>query len=563
MSSSYIHVRDRALDQEPLSESHVIVKSGGNVTYNVVQPQTQTSNTSLVYNLQNVGNRSGRLREILANPQGTIVLSGNFTGYTAANLAGKIGWKAWPLNRVVDSVSHSLAGTAIEVYNNAQIIDWITKIKSTAKMVEAYDNMQQDICTTYDALVGTNLNPIGSWFDVPQGEGVYRPRTVGITWLVISGTAPNQTLSFNYNFWEPLITPYTVVTGADMQQQAIWNIGTESITLNLVNQMRDMVAFTDDLEAVITGISVQPQSCNIFPQYITARDLVISNDAVFQFPKFQVQNVSLGTVAPNTPVTATVSLNSNTMPSKFALYARAPYQTRTPNNPDQYLTLQSLQVQLSNGSVVLVGANQRLLYNISRRNGINQTWPVWSSQNLGSVSGQIGGTDAVGAGSVFYCDPVFDLNCWELQNLTTASEGEYSITFTATFVNNTGVPLTNQICYLYAVNDALLIRQDKVFITKFLSVNANELRSAISSNAANFVSMLEYHRAQYANSFLSGGSLTSFFKKVHGTAKKAHSFYNAHKDTIHGLANTAKDLYSSYKHGGARHHMADVNMYYA
>jgi hypothetical protein len=82
--------------------------------------------------------------------------------------------------------------------------------------------------------------------------------------------------------------------------------------------------------------------------------------------------------------------------------------------------------------------------------------------------------------------------------------------------------------------------------------------------------MLEYQKAQYVNSFLSGGSLTSFFKKVHGHAKKAHAFYKQHKDAIHGavgtvhdLAKSANDLYRQYKgQGGARHQMADVAMYY-
>ena len=134
---SYIHVRDRALDQESLADSHIVVKSGGNTTYAVVQAQNVTT-TALVYNLQNVGPRSARIREILINPVGTITIAGDFSGFANVEaLAGKIGWKAWPFNRCVDNVSHSLSGTAIEVYNTAQIIDWLTKIKSSAKLCRA------------------------------------------------------------------------------------------------------------------------------------------------------------------------------------------------------------------------------------------------------------------------------------------------------------------------------------------------------------------------------------------------------------------------------------------
>jgi hypothetical protein len=167
--------------------------------------------------------------------------------------------------------------------------------------------------------------------------------------------------------------------------------------------MVDMIALSDDLQAAQTSITVSLQTCNIFPKYCTSKDLQLSMDSVYQFPKFQVQNTTIGSIDNGAYTTKTLSLNSNNLPSKFVVFARPAYSQRLPNKPDSYLQLTKLEVQLSNGSVVLNGANAKELYSISKRNGLDMTFPQWNQQNLNSVRSDI---PAPGCGSVFICDPV-------------------------------------------------------------------------------------------------------------------------------------------------------------
>lgn len=550
--TQFLRVRDERLCTSDIADAKYIVKEGPRTSYTILPPQNPNTN-NLVYQLNNVGPNVGRNRQLWLNPQMTLTLSG--TGITNPTATTAIGLKAWPFNRNVSQVQHTLNSSS-ETYLTNQIIDFLARQKTCAPYMQPYDNTQPDNCTDYLTNIA-NISPIGSYTSTILGD-VQHPRNIGIISAVMSGGGTVLTVVLNW--WEPLITPFSAVAENVKNIPALYGIDGETININFQSNsfgaLGDLLCFNPGL-GTFTGQVVSNFSCNMYIEYITARDLILPEVSLYQFPKYQRFTSNVPNASPNlAPTTGsnygqvTIQVNAQTMPSLFCCYIRSTEATRTPTLPDSYVTITGAQIQLDNGTTLLNGASQRKLYDISRQNGLTDVYPVWNQSNL--AASVPGSTPYYGAGSVFFVSPAKDLSISQEEGLTNCSAGKYTMQITLYFQN--AVTINNAMAYVYTINDAVLIRQGRSYVTKLLAYSKEEVMNA--QRDANFIEMQEYEEAKMNNLFLSGGSFKSFFRK---------QWNNRHKIVSHAKDDfkLGKEAYGLYKNVKGGYSLGgDMKMYY-
>jgi hypothetical protein len=272
-------------------------------------------------------------------------------------------------------------------------------------------------------------------------------------------------------------------------------------------------------------------------------------------------------LAPSQNQNVTVQVNAQTVPSKVVVFIRAPEAQRNGTTPDCYASINSVVVQLDNGNTVLNAASPRKLYDISRQNGLaTDTFPMWSQYNLAGVTGG----SYYGSGSVLVLDPAKDLSISN-QMLTNSSAGKYTMNFTINYSNVQNIAQAT--CFVFTINDSLLMRTGRAYETKLLSYSQEEVANA--KRDANFIELSEYEEAKMNNLFLSGGSFKSVFKKLWDNrekikegihhAKKAYEVgkqaYHVGKQIHSAVKNKGGYTSGGYTSGGAMED-EDMRMYY-
>ena len=529
---SFVNVLDPRLKMESADDAVFVVKTGPTASYTVLPPQNSPLGANnLVYQLNAVGPNVGRNRLIYVRCTGSFLINGSFSALPSP---GQIGFKCAPFNRSCQSVQHTLNGVS-ETYNNNQIIDFITRIKSSAQEINRFDNFQPDTTSDFQSASLSPLSPIVPYFNVSVGD-VQKSRTVGITGVSVSaGTLPTATqITVSFDFVEPLITPFS---GLDNDLPALYGLDGENININFIgNGLSDALCFNVGTWASsVSSIVCNLQSASLSLEYITGRNLVLPSKALYQFPKYQVFQTGLGNIASNSSITGTVQVNSQTVPSKLVIFARPPEQNRTPLTPDAYLSLNQIQVQIDNGLTLLQSMTQKQLWDASTKNGLCMPYALWNQQN---VAGWNGSSNIWGAGSVLILDPVKDLSLSSTEGLTVGSAGKYTINLTCNFTNNTGSTVNSVNLYCFIVNDALLIRDGRNYSTSYLSFTPEQVENA--KNNASMVETLEKEHAHRKNLFLSGGGIAS-------TLKTVGKFALQNKDELLSIGKATYGAYSKYK----------------
>ena len=549
-----IRLIDPRIQVNDISSNVFVVKEGCRSAFTTLPPQSINTGT-LVYQLNNVGPNSGRSRQIMMHVVGstTYTLTGASTFTADAVGAGQLGFKTGPFNRNCQSTQHTLGG-ATESYLTNQIIDIITKFKANSESLNFFDNFQPDCTSDYTGSTLNNISPIVPYGSSIQGSGNFKPRNVGITSVVITGFgALGAVLTIEYDFYEPLITPFSSVSPE--YTPSLWAIDGESIQIQLANNCTDMFAISPGVftggAAATYNVLTTFTKVDMQLEYITSKNLALPSTSVYKFPKFQVFQTPVGTLAPGAAAQYTIQVNSQTLPSNLVAFCRQSESLRKSTVPDVYATLSSLTVQLDNGSQILTGATIRDLYNISKRGGSNQDFATFSQQNLSAV-GAVG--NFYGAGSVCFLSPATDLSTWEEAGVTNGSAGKYTLNFNATFVNNTGTPMTGMTAYVYTINEAVLVRQGRTYTTSLVSLSP-ELVAASMARPATTLDEIEYNEMTHVNLFLSGGAFRhKFFKHLKNAAKLAYD----NKDKILEYGKKGLAAYNAYKESKG----GDMQMYY-
>lgn len=554
---SFIKVKDERLNFESVDDAKFAVYSAPKMNVSVIPPQNLPGVGAgvnyLSYLLNNVGPNVGRSKLLWVNLQASFNVVGTNLPTTADGYNSYVGFKCFPINRNVTSVQHVL-NESTETYLTYQLIDWLSRLRQDADRIDFYENLYQDCIINYNSAQGSNINPVTNYTSATLGEGTYKPRVLGLTVNAISNTQA----TFTVNIWEPLFTPFSGIPNKGMDIPALWNITSENLQINILNNFGDMfaVAFPQTGgNPTITSISLnQINSCNLYVNYLTGLPESVPMKSLTQFPKFQRFATSIGNIAPNGQSSATVNINSSTMPSLIALMVKPNESSRTFTTGDYYAQITGVQAQLDNGDIILNTYSTKNLYQMSRQNGLTDGWFQFNQQNLLAVTAN---GACYGSGSVIFINPAKDLNLGSSR--TNCSQGKYTLTFTVQFNNpcsaGTGFTMNNMSLVAYCVNDAILSRDGTTYSTAILTYSDEEVRSA--TREADHVEYTEFFDSKYNNLILSGGGLFSKLKKH---IKSAWAHRKQIMDVAkkgYELGKSAHSAYKTYKGSGD-----DLQMYY-
>lgn len=122
-----------------------------------------------------------------------------------------------------------------------------------------------------------------------------------------------------------------------------------------------------------------------------------------------------------TIVSDTIKLNQ--IPAHILLFARRSRGTTTFATADSFANISAVSLLWNNESNLLTSATEQQLYQISKRNGLNLTYPQWNKYR----------------GSVFKCQ--FGLDVGLIQGLSPGVMGQFTLQATVTFNNKNTVPV--------------------------------------------------------------------------------------------------------------------------
>lgn len=544
---SFVKIIDERLNMQDAREAKFAVFTGPRSNAVIIPPQNLNTQ-NLNYILNNVGANVGRTRILWLNPTITFNYTGTALPTTASGWESVVGYKFAPFNRNITAVQH-IINDATETYLTYQIIDFIGRLRNRPECVDYLENFQPDNATIFNTGSSSNLSPLNSYSGSQNGQGVFKPRNLGIS---ISNTTAT-TATFTCSWWEPLITPFSSVPERGQNLPALFSINGESIQITL-NGLTDTLAFGQGISSfglTTTPSSVVINSCPLYVEYITGRHLHVPENSLTQFCKYQRFNNVIGTIpAGSTNQQTSVQINAQTMPSLIAVMIKPDEGQRTATNPDFYARIDNIQVQLDNGTTLLNSSCVKQLYQMSYQNGLTDTFFQFNQLNA-----TLGG-NYWGSGSVLFINPAKDLSLMDEEGLSNCSAGKYTLNIQLTYSNPTNSAMTNMNCIAYTINDALLKRHGRSYTTSLLSYTREEVENA--KRGASHVELNEYFNSKNDNLMLSGGY--SMGGGLGSLLKKAWQHRKEIVDNAKQAYNLGKQAYGAYKSmkGGAE----DLDLYY-
>lgn len=496
---SYLKVKDVRLSDSPADKAVYEVVEGGTCTYVKVSAQGNSNSVQQsTFNLQNTASDTGRNAKMYISAQGTLTLTG--TNFVLNQIkSGSFGWKPFPLNRNINTIQHVI-GSASETLSTYQIIDIINNLDFDAEMSNYYNNSQPDFFSDYTVLNGTTLSPIADYStSAPQGMGVYKPRTSGITNITVTG---GTTMVITFDLIEPLITPFSILSNRD--KSSLYHIQGETITINWMNALADMYAICPTLlntagNATITGAVVAfANSPLVHVQYVTCpKPQDLSKQSIYRYPKYQIQPVAIAcanTATGGTPTTlpgVNITASYSIIPDLLIFVARQNPSSRnvaagnTSSRPDRFLQLSNPNISINNSPSVFNNISLRQMYDISRRNGYTGNYENFACLDLSNMGAGLG--TIIGSGTIFCVSPALDLGICQ-RGITNNSNIPYTIA--ATFdvanyqVNTAPIPaMDNVVLNIITVNFGELVRDGENYVTRLVEYNKDESEALLRSDS--------------------------------------------------------------------------------
>lgn len=527
--SEYMRIVDTRLS---VSESNKVcypLEEGSAVTSFVPLVSSSHSINNTTFNLNNIADFT--CRDSRMPLEITVTATINVTNTTSNAIvvlqADNFGAKQYPLNRSIQNIQHQINQASYSLNTN-DILDSITRVNLVPEDCNFYDNTQPDFISSYDNATGSIFNPLTAYTNTIAGDGIYKPRTVGWTSTVGTGNVAGSNVAANssnvvtvvWTFYEPLISPFNNVSLAE--KSGLYAITGELITIQWTNNIFDnMFAFVAPAGITVNSTSVSlGQSARLRLQYLTPKDQTISlipKESISQYNDYTIFTNDIGACLAGASISGVSSqvVNFTNMPQKILVYARLNNSARDSTTPDKYLSLQGLTVQFDNGLPQFASASPNQLYDISVRNGLQMPRPCWRQDQLNYTTAGMS-KKQYGCGSVFVIDPALDLGIRNTDSM--GSGGRYIFQLqNGVFKNNTDVDFSSVTLYIVGINSAILERKGSEYRNYLLTVSDNMVNEVKSLPP---VSHQEYKNARFSNSFLSGGGIGDFFKKIAGAIPK-------------------------------------------
>lgn len=533
------------------------------------------SNSSIVFNVQIPSENIVIDRHLLirTNLTFTLNLSNVPAGQQAFNYGVTDCLQAFPLNSLFTTCQSTINNVSVSS-NLKDILPMISRMNDN-RMLSRYNSLTPSYVDNqwgmYSNAVLTNSNPLASYNNNGYDEdfeprGAYPLTSTTITHNITGGGTDASVISTNADdTWvivlqveitEPFLALSPFINCKPNQEAGLVGINNMSFVLNIdstcarlfstangylnavapPNGPNGLLSFIDsitlgnvnvnsgnafqDTKLLFNFLSLQPE------QYakISTKNIVPFLD----YPRYLSISNNNTQVAPGGSVTLTSqSIQLNQIPDLILICARYPMAQQNWAYTSSFLTINTISVNFNNASGLLSTATQQDLYNMSFRNGSQQSF--YEFNGVAGINNSASGAQAVvpTTGSLLVLNPSLDFSLPSY--LSASSLGQYQFQFNLNVSNQFPYIITPEICII-TMNSGIfatqqgtsqiftgILTKDQVLRTKeqnpVAQLDSSEYQRLVGGKLqnlgmANVLKMIRNHPARKAVSDVCGGVMS-------------------------------------------------------
>ena len=321
-----------------------------------------------------------------------------------------IALRAWPLHNACTSMNIQLGTAGVSInpsqYAAALLTQWNCDSYTQALNLSSFPSAP-DRYATYATASLASSSPFDSDFASPNSNYANTSRTGQITSInyydgafVLGQPAPapvawgaNATqLVITATVYEPIAASPFVYTGIRDPKKAFFGLGNVNVNLSFTNLQRMLSYFVPE-GATITSTQGQFTSQSLQVAYINAFEDSVSNyvsPMAYNYSTIQTSTATFvcgdGTTNPVSVQVPSTTMQLGVVPSHFLIWATPPstfVNSETQSLPDFCFTISNVSINFA-GKDNILGSNctPLQLFNISKKNGSNTTFPQWSGAQI-------------------------------------------------------------------------------------------------------------------------------------------------------------------------------------
>ena len=278
------------------------------------------------------------------------------------------------------------------------------------------------------AVFEVDLNGAGSWTPVNQDQF-----KAGVA------NQPNKyRVTFSATFQEPLLLSPFIFSSKKFSKAGLTNVTNLSFNFTLDPLLRNVWSQLPIANLTVSNTSVYTLSLadtplNDFSVLIQCLTPHITQPlppvSILPCHSYERYISSSNTSELNANATADVVLNNlvlSQIPELMYIAVRKPQSSSTYLDAKSYFSINSCAINFMNSQGLLSGANQEILYKISKENGYADSWYQWSGKAYAYNDATHLNENYFTSGSILIVNPAKDLSISNVY-LTNGSRGQYNL----------------------------------------------------------------------------------------------------------------------------------------
>jgi hypothetical protein len=389
-------------------------------------------------------------------------------------------FQAFPLNSSITSINATINNTSVSV-NTQDVLPLLLKMIPVRELAK----YQGTTATYVDSLgfteaggyllpspatatfISDNFNPLGSIHNTTH-DGVIPRGSVPLSSIAITNAkAANKltlatdgdvaSVELTVTLTEPLfLSPFIFAGLNDTSNQGFVGLNTLNLNINVDTSLKRFWSKVPQLAAGSAGtFSITLNSitdAKLMLNFLTTQitDKVDAKNVIpfTDYPRYITGVTNSSTITKNGGSNSIKSQNIqlNQIPDLFIMALRKPLNNQTITDPNLFLPIKTISINFNNASGLLSSASQQQLWEMSRDNGVQQTWLEWSGRANSYSPGldNIAITDVaqlmdLTAGSVLVINPAKDLSL--PPNLSNGCIGQFNFQIDVTGINYTSADI--------------------------------------------------------------------------------------------------------------------------
>ena len=395
-------------------------------------------------------------------------------------------FQAFPLNQSIVSMNATINNTSVSI-NSQDVLPILLKLIPQREL-QKYQGLTPCLVDTFGFDlngsyyteniaangVSENVNPLGSIHTASQ-EGVVLPRgAFPLKSIVITNTGntnfltvktagdPAVTVRMTAEFTEPLFISPFIFGGKYDNGQGLVGINTLNLNLNIDTTLKRFWShavgaapnYSGTYSLTLNAIT----NAKLLVNFLTSQptDLIKAKNVVpfMDYPRYitgVANSQQLNKNAGNAPSIPTQNIQLNQIPDLILIALRKPVANQTGLDPTLFFPITGVSVNFNNASGLLSSATQQQLYEMSRDNGVQQSWLEWSGRvnsytstnDAAAIAADASTFSRLTAGSVLAINPSKDLSLPSY--LSNGSIGQFNLQMNITATNYSSVDITPEI----------------------------------------------------------------------------------------------------------------------